>query len=269
MLSCFLVAMATLKDVFPPPKEALELPPEELAIFILKFISQLPTGETGLLNRYNFTLSSNVNDYSGRELCDRMCKAFMEAWVWLERERFLAPKPGDSSGTWAFITRRGNQLLESLKSESFKAYQMGELLPSNNLDPVLIKDVRPLFIRGDYDTAVFRAFKEIEVRVRKAAKLAPTDIGTALMRKAFEPAKGALADKQVPTAEQEAEAHLFAGAIGLLKNPSSHRVVDFTDPVAVAESIVFANMLLRIVEERGKKPTTPVLSHISRSPSPS
>ena len=48
--------------------------------------------------------------------------------------------------------------------------------------------------------------------------------------------------------EREAVAHLFAGAIGLFKNPSSHRNIK---PVfeATAELIYFANYLLRLVEE--------------------
>lgn len=238
--------MATLNDVLPPPPQALELPPEELAVFILKYLSQLPLDGSGHLNRYNFTLSSNVIPYSGRELSDKMARAFMEAWIWLEREGFLAPKPGDT-GNWVFITRRGHQLIESFKTSDFKAYQLGDLLPSKNLDPVLVKDVRPLFLRGDYDTAIFRAFKEVEVRVRKASKLLPEDIGVQLMRKAFDPKSGMLTDTTVPVAERENLAHLFAGAIGVFKNPSSHREVKIYDPVVAAEAIMFADMLLRFV----------------------
>jgi len=241
--------MATLKDILPPPQQALELPPEELAVFILRFLAQLPPQQSGLLIRCSFTSSQHVIPYSGRELCDQMARAFMEAWVWLERECFLAPKPGDT-GDWVFITRRGHQLLETLKTSDFKTYQLGDLLPSKNLDPVLVKDVRPLFLRGDYDTAVFRAFKEVEVRVRNAAKLSPEDIGVPLMRKAFDPKIGLLTSSTMPVAERETLAHLFAGAIGVFKNPSSHREAKISDPVFAAEAIIFADMLLRIIWER-------------------
>jgi len=235
-----------LNEVLPQPEQALELPPEELAVFILKFLALQHQDQSGQLNRYNFMLSSNVIPYSGRELSDKMARVFMEAWIWLEREGFLAPKPGDT-GNWVFITRRGHQLIESLKASDFKAYQLGDLLPSKNLDPVLVKDVRPLFLRGDYDTAIFRAFKEVEVRVRKASKLAPEDIGVQLMRKAFDSKTGLLTDTTAPVAERENLAHLFAGAIGVFKNPSSHREVKIYDPVVVVEAIMFADMLLRFV----------------------
>jgi hypothetical protein len=64
-------------------------------------------------------------------------------------------------------------------------------------------------------------------------------------------------------AEREAMAHLFAGAIGLFKNPSSHRNVGPV-PEATAELIYFAKYLLRLVEEARqnadppKNPTYPI-----------
>jgi uncharacterized protein (TIGR02391 family) len=88
--------------------------------------------------------------------------------------------------------------------------------------------VVPLFRRGDYDVAVFQAFKEVEVAVRKAANAKKagypdSDVGTALMRKAFHPETGPLTDMAVVRAEREAVMHLFSGAIGHAKNPMSHR----------------------------------------------
>jgi uncharacterized protein (TIGR02391 family) len=80
-----------------------------------------------------------------------------------------------------------------------------------------------LFHRSKYDTAVFEAMKAVEVAVREAAGLTPKDIGTDLMRAAFNVKDGPLTDMQALPAERQARSDLFAGAVGSYKNPHSHR----------------------------------------------
>src|SRR6266550_2551021 len=93
----------------------------------------------------------------------------------------LAPRPGDS-GDWVFITRHGAQVASP---DKLKAYRQADLLPKHLLHPTIAQKVWASFLRGDYDTAIFQSFKEIEVRVREVGKFAATDIGVDLMRKAF------------------------------------------------------------------------------------
>jgi uncharacterized protein (TIGR02391 family) len=116
---------------------------------------------------------------------------------------------------------------------------------------LIASEVYPLFLSGKYDTAIFEAFREVEVAVRKAGGFPPTTVGVNLMRDAFRPLNnnqsGSLTDKQLPAPEQEAMLSLFAGAIGLFKNPQSHRHVP-THPEDAAEVIIFASQLLWIVD---------------------
>lgn len=236
----------SVKDQFPPPDEALALEPEELAMFLLEYLcKEEQTGSSSVLNLHNCTLHGNLQDYAG-EKYDEISKAITESWIWLEREGMIAPKPGQDR-QWVYVTNRGKRLLGN---SDISAYLKGNILPEKVLDPVLARKVRPLFIRGDYDTAVFQAFKEVEVRVRKVTSLSQELVGIELMRQAFHSDTGRLTDKNHPKAEREATAHLFAGAIGLFKNPSSHRDVNLEDPSECAELIYLANYLLRTVEKR-------------------
>ena len=221
----------------------LELEPEELAGVVMEYLNGLPADEQGQLNRHNFSIQHTVREY-GQEQQDALSRALMEAWVWLEREGLLVPRPG-TNGEWVFISRRGQKLRTR---QEVDAYRRGNRLPREQLHPRIAQKVWASFLRGDYDTAVFQAFKEVEVRVREAGRYGDTEFGTNLMRKAFR-ADGPLADAEAPGAEQQAVSDLFAGAIGCYKNPNSHRNVTIEADEA-AEMIVMASHLLGIVDKR-------------------
>jgi len=224
---------------FPPPKEILDMEPEELAPFVLRHLQK----QREKLNRYNFTLPNDreLHETLGLDY-DRYLKRLMEAWVWLEREGLVAPTPGEQ-GDWMYVTDRGRKIVTS---EDFTAYRQAALFPGH-FDPVLVRMVRPLFLRGDYETAVFRALKEVEVRVRAKGAFTNDDFGVDLMKKAFGPT-GPLTDKKAPKAEQDRVRELFTGALGAFKNPASHREVRFDDPSEVIDVLSLANQLLRIVD---------------------
>lgn len=221
----------------------MALEPEELAGVVLQHLTSLGP-DTWSLNRYNFGLPHTVQGYPQPKQ-EPVSRALLEAWVWLEREGLLAPRPGDD-GHWVFITRRGQSVADP---EKLKAYRRANQLPRELLHATLAQKVSATFLRGDYDTAVFQAFKELEVRVRDGSGLAATDIGVDLMRRAFKPGDGPLADKTAPRAEQEALMHLMAGAVGSYKNPHSHRNIAIETAEAV-EMIMLASHLLGIVDRR-------------------
>lgn len=55
-------------------------------------------------------------------------------------------------------------------------------------------------------------------------------------------------DPRLERGEQQARMALYWGAIGMFKNPSSHRQVDYEDPVLASEVILLADLLLRLLE---------------------
>src|SRR2546426_6439528 len=129
--------------------------------------------------------------------------------------------------------------------QDLTAYQKASRLPKQLLHPVIAQKVWAQYIRGEYDTAVFQAFKEVEVAVREACRYQPTDLGVQMMWMAFDHEKGPLTDPDRPIAERKALAHLFAGAIGSYKNPTSHRHVRIDADEAI-EMLILGSHLLRI-----------------------
>lgn len=234
----------SIYELVPDVEALLALEPEELAGALLQDLNS--TDRSGLLNRYNYTLASNLGDYP-REKRKEVAKAVTEAWVWLEREGLLAPSPGHQDD-WVFITRRGRKLTTA---EDVAAYRRSNLLPRHLLHPRIAQKVWATFLRGDYDTVVFQAMKEVEVAVRDAGEFDSSDYGVDLMRKAFSPQAGPLTDTGGDSlnSEREALAHLFAGAIGIYKNPHSHRNVA-VGPKEAVEILMLASHLLGIVEKR-------------------
>jgi uncharacterized protein (TIGR02391 family) len=223
----------------PPPDVAIELSPEQLALFVLRFLNDPDTSD--YRNRYNFTLMSNT-DYAPNPGRAAMQIVLAEAWAWLEREGLIVPRPG-VTGDWFEVTRRGKRLQSDA---DFEAYKRGNLLRREALNPSLEQKVWPLFIGGQYDVAAFQALKFVEIRVRQLGCYSEADYGVDMVNRAFKPG-GPLSDPGQQPAEQEAIHSLFAGAIGALKNPGSHRVVPW-EPAAAAEAVFLANLLLRIFD---------------------
>jgi len=246
--------MPKLNELIPDAEELCALGPDELGLRMLPALAKwrrhypsntLTLGDLlhvvagdprGIEGQYPLRASAAVQD------------ALTEAWAWLEGSAFLLPdrKYAGDHGV-RVLSRRAQKLAQEPAARKLFG---ARLLPKEILHPTIREDVWQLYLRRKYDTAVFEAMKAVEVAVREAAGLSRQDIGTTLVRKAFDPKSGPLSDMDSDEGEREARAHLFAGAIGAFKNLHSHHKQPLDDPDEAAEIIMLANHLLRIVDGR-------------------
>ncbi|ESY44725.1 hypothetical protein X747_05345 [Mesorhizobium sp. LNJC384A00] len=244
----------TLAEMLPDLDLLLEMEPEELAALLLFVIREATTRNSmSMASLTNILSSIATSDVSGNsaipmEKRDRVFQAITEAWMWLEAQGLLIPAP-DTNGQngWRKLSRRAVKIENST---DFSRYSASRYLRRELLHPRMASLVWAAFLRGEYDVAVFQSMKAVEVAVREAAGLAESELGLSLMRKAFNPEHGKLADRTAQGSEKDALSNLFAGAIGCYKNTHSHRYVAVTDPASAAEVVMMANQLLRIVDER-------------------
>jgi uncharacterized protein (TIGR02391 family) len=166
-----------------------------------------------------------------------------EGWTYLKINGLIV-HDFQRGGFWFFISRKGKEFKDE---ESWDIMEAERYLPRDIMSDSFKREVWPLFIRKQYDIAIFQAFKLLEVAVRDKSGLSDDSIGVVLMREAFKKNTGPLSNHEEKNSEQEALAHLYSGAIGRYKNPQSHRIVGEDNPVSAAEKIILANHLIGLM----------------------
>jgi uncharacterized protein (TIGR02391 family) len=215
-------------------QECIDLPVDALALEILRDVDA-----NAEWHQHNWML--RVVQHAGYDFSAQA--ALEEAWAYLRVNILVAHKPGQSAEGAIFVTRRGRQVLskglEGVRAAARLEVELHDAMPER---------VRSLFLLGDYELAVFAAFRSIEERVRERAQADDGDIGVPLMNKAFR-AGGPLSASWLEGGEIVARMSLFAGAMGVFKNPVSHRTVNYRDPTAASEAVLLADLLHRVLDD--------------------
>jgi uncharacterized protein (TIGR02391 family) len=237
------------------PENILAMTREELAYALLEDMqARLASPINGMANREHvgeslFAVGTfhSSNGAVVRDLANRINKASRDAFALLERWDLVEPAD-DMNGRngYMVLTDKGKSTTERT---DFERIRVRGLLQEEMLHPLLRGQIYGYFTADDLGTAVFEAFKTVEIEVRKAGGYAEKEIGKSLMCKAFA-LRGPLAKSSDDKADSDALAGLFAGAMHRFRNPGAHTRRSFDDVLEAMEELMLASRLLRIVDER-------------------
>lgn len=213
-------------------QDILDLPLDQLGIRILAELQ-------GEWNWENFLALERQRN--GRD--EKALRALAEGIQWLFHSGLVAKDPRQSASAAIFITRLGYEILDKGPEKLGAVVRM-----QGDVHPLVQAKARSQFLLGEYENAVFTSMKEVEIRVRHLGGFGTGDIGVDLMNKAFGAKNGVLTDPAQEPGEQEATRAMFAGAYGLLRNPSGHREINFDDISEAAEMVHTASLLMRILD---------------------
>jgi uncharacterized protein (TIGR02391 family) len=230
-----------LYSVLPDAQEIASMSPEDLGAVLLGYVHEQTGGRTGVLA--SLWYESEFGEYPSHHR-PMLVRAVAQARSWLDREGLVMRAPGQAE-SYVELTDQGAKLADP---EAVEAFRQSRLLPKALLHADVARLAWADFRRGSYDDAVFAAFRQVEIAVRAKGSFPAETVGTRLMSEAFNPMGGPLTDASLPAAEREGLRSLFVGAIGLYKNPQSHRAVGISNVQQAIDLLLFASHLLRIVD---------------------
>lgn len=164
---------------------------------------------------------------------------------WLVAQGLVTRDASQRGDNWLLRSELGDQAVAAENPQRFIDAHKALAL---RLHPSIDQRVRNQLALGDIEDAVGVAVRQVERAVRERADLPKSLGGHKLMTAAFKPDSGPLHDPELERSEQEGVMYLFMGLTGALRNPTSHRQVDYADLAEAVEVIHFADLLLRIVD---------------------
>lgn len=217
-------------------EDTVELPIDALAILVLQ---DYVAGDG-----WNWQNWMRESEQRGTATDPQIGLALSEAWGWLMTHGLVVRDPSQSSSDAYKASRLGRNTLRYGVARLNAGERLGV-----SLHPRLAQRIEQQFLLGEFELAVFAAMKDVEVRVRDLADASQSLLGVKLMQEAFSAERGVLTDTEADPGEKVAMMDLFKGAIGLFKNPTSHRPVDYDDPTLASEVILLADLLLRLLDQ--------------------
>jgi len=184
--------MDTLQSLFPDADMLLAIDAEDLAPVLLKLARNRggsmfsPEAVTQITIGTGIEATLDIGYPYHRK--QRIEALLNEAWNCLRRDSLIIPAPGINGQHGLMVLSKDGET--ACSPQGFEHVRAARRFPKALLHPSIANKVWAALMRGDFDQAVFISFKAVEEAVRQPGGYAPTDIGTDLMRKAFDSEKG-------------------------------------------------------------------------------
>lgn len=233
----------------------VDMSASEAGIFLLKAISEsrLNDWSTGNMGAHAMA-SIDIPRVGGRPsrgidgIKGIVVGFIADGMGWLISAGLVGPSAAQSgsSSEWR-VTSAGREALAHGTTAHVEATRRLHV----DLHPALQGATRMNFERGELAAAVQIAMKEVEVSLRTASGLPARLSGKALASEALKVGGPLRIAGETPD-ESDGFMYLFMGAAAALRNPNSHRTIEYTDPTEAADIIHLADLLLRVIERERK-----------------
>lgn len=194
-----------------------------------------------------FIVPTWMNNYFKTSLTKDEIQRCIQGVEELRAQGYLMRDAKQRSDDFLILTDEGIKVVKEQGEPIRKGtYELSSLHPR-------IREVsEQLFIDGHYSSAIFEAYKTVNIVVKEKSGRKDLD-GQRLMSTVFSPKNPILRlndlQEQSDQDEQEGFMLLFMGAMTGIRNPKGHDVVNQKDPIRAIEYLSLASLLVRRAEE--------------------